>query len=406
MRIKKIIFKYDSGFLIDESNNVYASGSNEHGQLGLSAKEHYFIKDPIKLMEKFDEIKIGREFTYALKKNGYFNKWYCTGYDGYFQLAIGGNEYESIQKWTYSDIKDIFVTIECGYNHCLALTSENELYCWGDNQYFQLTKFEEKMVRSPKKTKYKFKQIFAFADSNFAFNESDELFFWGSNKNGVSGVNHLSEDYNIRGPLHIYYGSKILDLSFSDTHVVIKYVNGGFGLNYWQYGSNKNGQLLDLTNSSMDVMTVGNGEGKFEEDNKTMKRIIFPSVIGTDKENKIKKIWCGNDVTIYQNEDDYFYLIADKYDNIPDHNKSMFPCRDRNNDDKIHLEKSLFIKDFILHDYIYFAILINNDIYYYDDEEHLKLINEKDENLFKNNLWIQLKKELNINLYFQFDMEL
>jgi alpha-tubulin suppressor-like RCC1 family protein len=384
MRIKKIVFKYDFGFLIDENNNIYGIGNNEYGQLGFYSRMD-FLKKMVKLKDQFNDIKIGRGFTYALKKNGYFNKWYCSGYDEYNQLGIVDNNYNCIQQWTYSDIKDIFVNIECGFNHCLALTKENELYCWGDNQHFQLTKYEERSVSSPKKTNYKFRKIFAFADCNFAFDESDQLYFWGSNKNGLSGVPCFSEEHSIHEPLPIFRNDKILHLSFSDTHVIIKTFCEKYGTNYWQYGSNKNGQLLDLSNSSMDVLISKSLTENFKEDNKTMKNIIQCSHIGEDRGNKIKKFWCGNDFTIIQNEDYHCHLIAiDKKQN------------------EMELLNSLFVRDFVLHEKIYFPIQMNNNT-----SHGIKIINEEHENLFKHHLWVELKRELlvtDLTFYFDFDL--
>ncbi|KAJ9585786.1 hypothetical protein L9F63_002423 [Diploptera punctata] len=180
--------------IVTRNGEVYSCGSNDHGQLGHSK--------PCKKPEKVDSLShysitkasCGSGHTLAVNEWGQVFSW---GSDSYGQLGNGVGENENVQmnpKMVKSLATCNVVQITCGYNHCLALTNNGELYAWGSNSHGQLglgTKVEvEKkpvLVRSLKGIPIAF--IACGANHSFAVSRSGAVFGWGKNAFGQLGLN-------------------------------------------------------------------------------------------------------------------------------------------------------------------------------------------------------------------------
>jgi len=135
---------WDFSFVVTQSGEVYASGSNAFGQLGLGSE--------IKEVSKFTKVEFGEEFysrtcgiiskvecgmrhAVFLTSDG---EVYATGCNKKGQLGLGTGV-KRVAKPTKVPLKYSAVSVSCGQNFTLVLPSViTILYGFGDNKYRQL----------------------------------------------------------------------------------------------------------------------------------------------------------------------------------------------------------------------------------------------------------------------------
>ena len=138
---------------LDNDGNVYTFGSNKYGKLGIDKDlSHTSIPQKVNL-PPCAQISCGFNFTMCLSENG---EVYSFGYNDDRQLGLGKNntlyyQVTSLLKnlngrstldyyntpQLISSLKDVEF-IECGGYHTFCKTLNNEIFCWGKNDYGQL----------------------------------------------------------------------------------------------------------------------------------------------------------------------------------------------------------------------------------------------------------------------------
>ncbi|MCC0686113.1 hypothetical protein KGF42_16670 [Clostridioides sp. ZZV15-6383] len=127
-----------STFIVVNGNEIYATGYNPHGHLGLGHNHHSyeFTRVPLDLKEgvTIREIYLnkGSYFTFILLSD---NTLYSTGYNNRGQLGLGDNVNRNV--FTKVNVPPVN-KISLGDEHVLLMTTNNELYSTGYNFYGQL----------------------------------------------------------------------------------------------------------------------------------------------------------------------------------------------------------------------------------------------------------------------------
>lgn len=142
------------------------------------------------------DVKVGKNFTIALKKNG--TVWsYGKGANG--ELGNGGNtdEKEPVQVQGLEDI----VKISAGYSHSLALNNLGEVYAFGLGTEGQLGDGLETSYNVPIKVDglNDIIKITAYGNTSVALDSSGNVFAWGA------GFPNL--------PMKIIFSERITDIS-------------------------------------------------------------------------------------------------------------------------------------------------------------------------------------------------
>ena len=130
-------------FFITDSGEVYACGKNDYGQLGLPISESITTPTLIKSLNDVESISCGGDYTFFLKKSGITPRVYVSGYNGYGQLGLttydNANEITSLDNFLPEEIMPKNIEkIECGSHHTLMLCSNLNVYGCGSNMYGQL----------------------------------------------------------------------------------------------------------------------------------------------------------------------------------------------------------------------------------------------------------------------------
>ncbi|KAJ5075751.1 claret isoform a [Anaeramoeba ignava] len=134
-------------FLLNSNQELFVSGNNEYGQLGLeeSIKEENIYKlTKIRNIPKgkIIDIQCGYYHSIMLIENENENpkrKLYSCGYYQFNGLGKDQNTYEFTEiKSSLFENDNIILEISCGDSHSLILTSKSKLIEFGYNQYGQL----------------------------------------------------------------------------------------------------------------------------------------------------------------------------------------------------------------------------------------------------------------------------
>ena len=146
-------------------------------------------------------MRLGLQGLYSL-----FFFQYAWGHNGYCQLGNGNSNHglsPSLLQGALQGKK--IVSVSCGSHHSLALTSEGDVYAWGQNNCGQIGSGTTTNQTTPKKILYSHQSKFPHAvaikivcgqTSSLLVLDSGEVFGWGYNGNGQLGlgnnVNQLS----------------------------------------------------------------------------------------------------------------------------------------------------------------------------------------------------------------------
>lgn len=125
-------------FAVTEDGKVYGWGSNEFGQLGCG-KKHDTILRPC-IIEGLQGLKIiyissGDRHSAAITNTGAVYTWGC-GTDG----QCGHGMFNDVTRPKLVDklIGKFIVDVKCGHNFSMVMTSDSEVFTWGNNTYGQL----------------------------------------------------------------------------------------------------------------------------------------------------------------------------------------------------------------------------------------------------------------------------
>ena len=112
---------------------VYVWGSNESGQLGLTFCHSRLSPEKLEL-DNIISICCGGLYTMFLTSDG--NLYSCgNNKDG--QLGLADSHFYNTNSPEKILLQDI-ISVKCGLSHTIAMTSEEEIYVWGNNLYGQL----------------------------------------------------------------------------------------------------------------------------------------------------------------------------------------------------------------------------------------------------------------------------
>lgn len=125
-------------FAVTADGKVYGWGSNEFGQLGCG-KKHDTILRPC-IIEGLQGLKIiyissGDRHSAAITNTGAVYTWGC-GTDG--QCGHGMFNDVTRPKLVEKLIGKFIVDVKCGHNFTMVMTSDSEVFTWGNNTYGQL----------------------------------------------------------------------------------------------------------------------------------------------------------------------------------------------------------------------------------------------------------------------------
>ncbi|KAI8088523.1 regulator of chromosome condensation 1/beta-lactamase-inhibitor protein II [Thamnidium elegans] len=169
--------------LLSNSNQVYAFGLNQSGQLGTS-KTKLTMQDPVKF------VACGREHSHIVTENQESTQLYSFGNNMYGQLGLGKNKNSNPgsliaeSQPTLVNFKEKIESITCGLDNTIFATKK-QIFGMGWSADGQLGQgFEDKTVPSPLSLEIEIKKLSSSTDYTFALGTDGRLWTWGNSEYG------------------------------------------------------------------------------------------------------------------------------------------------------------------------------------------------------------------------------
>eukprot|EP01083_Nonionella_stella_P293328 997549_1 len=293
--INIISCSYKAFCFITFTGDIYVSGCNDFGQLGLNTEDDqwdgklhpFFSNANLKIQTVSRSINAFHVF-FSCKNNDI----YCCGANEYGQLGLDDQEnYTTPQlneffKKANLQIKDI----ACGEYHALFLTYDGAVYSCGLNEAYQLGyKTVADYQKKPKRIvelQSQIVQIAAGRDHSYCLDIDGNVWSFGSNYRGQLGIGHKSSDNN---------NTEIINKIqwFENQNKKITHISSG---NYHGAAISKSGH----------VFVWGRGdEGQIGNGKKSDK--FIPTLVDAFNNTQINNISCGCHHTIGINEENKIF---------------------------------------------------------------------------------------------------
>lgn len=118
---------------LKEDGSLWATGSNNYGQLGNNTVDasNYFVQ--IGTNYNWDKIAVGTNYSVAIRTDG--TLW---GWGANFNSQLGNGNTTNLLIPTQIGTATNWVAVSAGYAHTLALKSDGTLWAWGNNTAGQI----------------------------------------------------------------------------------------------------------------------------------------------------------------------------------------------------------------------------------------------------------------------------
>lgn len=242
---------------ITKDDSVYGFGSNSSGCLGFNHND--YIPEPTLVRELCSKniCVLYRGQNHMIARNER-NEIYCWGHNTCGQLGIGIHKQFLIYSAKLNEIlsQKSIVEISCGSNHSLGLTSNGEVYAWGDNDQGQIgcgstNRFHSKPVKLNFFQNKPVKSICCGSNHSVAMTTIGLVYAWGDNGYGQLGIG--SDEDLINCP-------RVVNLSGLKNSIVTKIICSKFSTYFltsdktiYFYGTtdqDDNGDLNKLSNNT------------------------------------------------------------------------------------------------------------------------------------------------------------
>ncbi|MDR0520163.1 MAG: hypothetical protein LBG82_09005, partial [Clostridiales Family XIII bacterium] len=262
IKVNKVFTHCADTAAMTEDGNIYVWGANNQGQLGNGKNDSVYVP------ERLDRAAFGGESiqwfsasngnsNFALTSSGAVYGW---GSNNLGQLCDDTKKSSSSPKLIPAQLfggKSIQSIEICGNGTVFAITSDGEVYAWGNNSSGQLgngtmnnaVNYMPQLIDQSHFGDEKVKSIAAGWNHCFALTESGNIYAWGENRVGQLG--NGTEDWNLHAvpePVEqsLFSGEKIVSISAGNQQGFALTDNGRL----YSWGSNSHGQLGDGTNGT------------------------------------------------------------------------------------------------------------------------------------------------------------
>jgi alpha-tubulin suppressor-like RCC1 family protein len=172
--------------VVTKTGDLYGFGNNDEGEIGCGSHTNQLIPKIIIGFndEKIVSITCGCYHSLVLTDVGNVNSW---GWNSYGQLGIGNEINQKRPKKIILDDNEIIKSISCGYYHSLVLTTNDDIYAFGWNNFGQIGNGNNTNQLIPVKINesQKFKEIFSNHWLNISVAKAVDHFcyVWGQCEN-------------------------------------------------------------------------------------------------------------------------------------------------------------------------------------------------------------------------------
>lgn len=248
--------------------SVWGWGSNRYGQLGDNTRTAKAIPQPVPVPVPgtVTAIAAGRDFAFALKKDGSLWAW---GFNGKGQLGDDTRDLKVSPVQVLQPGSGV-VALTAGDRHVLALKADGSVRAWGDHSFGQLGDGDMNGDLTPARMTAPGIAVVGLAPGSgvialaagtvhsLALKKDGSVWAWGHDMHGQLG--NGSTDLKIPTPLQVFSsGSSVIAIAAGGFHSLALKTDGSV----WAWGRNNAGQLGDGTTESkhspVQVLPPGSG---------------------------------------------------------------------------------------------------------------------------------------------------
>ncbi|XP_041374032.1 probable E3 ubiquitin-protein ligase HERC1 isoform X2 [Gigantopelta aegis] len=216
--------------------DMYTWGSNSSHQLAEGSVEKIVIPKQASSFPECQQIEAGQFCTFIIHTDGSVS---ACGKGSYGRLGLGDSNNQALPKKIVFDPNHKMKKISSSKGsdgHTLALSTEGEIFSWGDGDYGKLGHGSNLTQKSPKiiigpLTSKVVKCISAGYRHSAAVTEDGELYSWGEG-HGDSSSRNL--------PKHVKQISGVGQVACGSSHTLVVSQDGR---TVWSFGGGENGQL-------------------------------------------------------------------------------------------------------------------------------------------------------------------
>ena len=230
--IKDIMCDGNYAMAISKNNELWVWGNNYYGQLGLGHNDNV-ITPTRSYFTNINQVYPGYDSLFVIDND---QQLWCAGDNLYGQLGINSNILNINKPTKVKDISNVISISRSNY-HIVALTSNNILYSWGNNNYGQLGQGHTNNLNIPTHINGLFNiiEVAATNDCTYALRNDGQVFSFGNNDKGQLGIPNVP---SISTPTNINLKEKVLKISSG-----YDYAFAIGNENVYAWGSNEYGQL-------------------------------------------------------------------------------------------------------------------------------------------------------------------
>ena len=174
---------------LSNDGTLYSFGLNNEGQLGLGHNNDVSLPTPIPNLPQIYMLSCGYNFTVCVDCEGFM---WCFGENNLGQLGRGNTTTHFNVPQRIEDIPPV-LSVSCGASHTLIITTDSNLWSFGDNRYGQLCLGNQERQMKPQKTSFSnISKISTGYNHSLFQNEKGEIFACGFNKYGECGLGHFN----------------------------------------------------------------------------------------------------------------------------------------------------------------------------------------------------------------------
>ncbi|CAH0559020.1 unnamed protein product [Brassicogethes aeneus] len=227
------------------SGTIYGWGHNHRGQLG--GVEGAKVKQPSSCEAlsslRPSQLLGGEQTLFAVTTDG---KVYATGYGAGGRLGIGGTDSVLVPTLLES-IQHVFVkkiAVNSGGKHCLGLSSDNDVYSWGEGDDGKLGHGNRTSYEIPKLVEslqgYEIVDVACGGAHSAAITSSGQLYTWGKGRYGRLGHGD-SEDQLKPKLVEALLGNRVIDVACGSGDAQTLCITDDD--NVWSWGDGDYGKL-------------------------------------------------------------------------------------------------------------------------------------------------------------------
>jgi alpha-tubulin suppressor-like RCC1 family protein len=219
---------------LDTNGQAYCWGGNQHGQLGDGGWQDR--AEPVPVAQgnlRFAKLSAANQVTCGITSDS--DLW-CWGQNDHGQLGVGSQEHRNRPSRVLGGLKVSQVAI--GGSHTCLLTIDGAAYCWGAQWAGQIGTRSNREQLTPFRVpgNLKFTAISLGASHSCATTSAGQVWCWGENGHGQLGIGHRDEVLGLQTVAGI---PAVAELSSTWATTCARSVVG----DVFCWGQNGNGQL-------------------------------------------------------------------------------------------------------------------------------------------------------------------